>query len=250
MDVAAALRSARLAGGLSQRGLARRTGMSTGALSRYESGRALPSLPALDRLLASCRKDVRLVVVDRVDDLDAELARRAALPRAMRHPYADFLRAAFLTRLIDHDTQVLVGGAWAADLHGIPTEAAEGRLLVADDPAGLERLAQAFLRGMVPFRRIEGHYGSLTVRPQTFAREPVAHWLLRDVGQFRTELLPVDGAWPVEQRVMTPAGALRVVAAETLGEDDGVQPAVAAAWRAMREAAGPDTAPWARPRPA
>jgi transcriptional regulator with XRE-family HTH domain len=244
MDIAAALRAARRTTGLSQKKLARRVGLSAGALSRYESGASQPSLPTLDRILAACGKDLRLVLVDRVDDLDVELARRATLPLARRCGEIGFLRPAFLERLVRHDTQVLVGGSWAAELHGIPAEPAEGRLLVADEAAALTRLATAFMAGSVPWRETEGHFGSLSVRPTTFVEHSVVRWRQADVGSFRTEVVPDGVAWPLERRVDTPDGPLRVLAAHELTEADGVPADVLRAWTAWRAAAGPDNAPW------
>lgn len=244
MDVASALRAARYAAGLSQKRLARRAGLSAGALSRYESGSALPSLPTFDRLLAACGKDVRMVLTDRVDDLETELARRARLPYRRRIAESAFLRGEFLTRLVAHQADVLVGGSWAAELHGIPTEPAEGRLLLSDDPEVHARTAKAFAAGSVPWRATEGHYGSLSVRAHTFTEHPVAHWTQHDVGRFRTEVLPEAGPWPLEQRLRLPVGPLRVVAAETLTEEDGVAPEVGRAWRAWRDTTGPDPATW------
>ena len=244
MDVAAAMRIARQSADLSQKRLARRAGLSSGAVSRYEAGTALPSLTALDRLLAAGVKDVRLVVIDRVDDLDAELARRAALSRRERAAGGGFMRPSFLERLATHDTQVLVAGAWAAGLHGVPTEAAEGRLLLPDDDTLLARLARAFMSGSVPWRETEGHFGSLPVRPTTFVEHPVARWTLADVGPFRTQLVPAGSTWPVEQRLDTPHGPLRVLAPDALTEDDGVLPEVLQAWRLLRATAGADAAGW------
>lgn len=244
MDVAAALRTARRSAGLGQRQLARRAGLSPGALSRYESGRALPSLTTLDRLLSHCGKDLRLEVVERVEDLPAEIARRASLPRSRRTPRHEFLRAAFLERLLAHEVDVVVAGAWAADLHGIPTQPAEGRLLLTAEPAVLDRAARAFMAGSVPWRCVDGHYGSLPVRARTFAEYAAASWWCLDVGRFRTEVMAPGADWPLEQRLVTPAGPVRVAAALTLGESDGVLPEVMAAWQQWRAAAGPDTCPW------
>jgi transcriptional regulator with XRE-family HTH domain len=247
MDVAAALRAARRAADLSQKGVARRAGLSAGALSRYESGRSLPSLQSFDRILAACGKDVRLVVVDRVDDLDVELARLARLSRRRRAEEGGFLRASFLERLIRRDVPVLVAGSWAAGIHGIPTEPADGRLLVLDDVDLLARLAAAFMSGSVPWRELDGHFGSLPVRPSTFADHPIARWEDADVGRFTTEVLPPAAAWPAEQRLHTPEGPLRVLAPEALTEQDGVQPDVLASWRALRCSLGPDTSSWRDP---
>jgi transcriptional regulator with XRE-family HTH domain len=53
MDVAQALRSARLAAGLSQTALAARSGTSQATISAYENGRKLPSIETLSRLLGA-----------------------------------------------------------------------------------------------------------------------------------------------------------------------------------------------------
>ena len=53
MDVPATLRSARRQAGLSQADLARRAGTSQATISAYESGRKVPSVETLTRLLAA-----------------------------------------------------------------------------------------------------------------------------------------------------------------------------------------------------
>jgi len=53
MDVRTALREARLAEGLSQAALAARAGTSQATVSAYETGRKLPSIDTLGRLLAA-----------------------------------------------------------------------------------------------------------------------------------------------------------------------------------------------------
>jgi transcriptional regulator with XRE-family HTH domain len=53
MDAAVALRSARRRAGLSQTALAARSGTSQATISAYESGRKVPSMETLDRLLAA-----------------------------------------------------------------------------------------------------------------------------------------------------------------------------------------------------
>lgn len=62
MDVRAALRSARSDAGLSQAELASLARTSQSAIARYESGAATPSLPTLERLLASCGTRLSLQV--------------------------------------------------------------------------------------------------------------------------------------------------------------------------------------------
>jgi uncharacterized protein len=58
MDVAALLRSARLAAGLSQLALARRAGTSQSAVARYESGTSTPGLTTLERLLNAAGQEL------------------------------------------------------------------------------------------------------------------------------------------------------------------------------------------------
>ena len=247
MDVAAALRQARRSAGLTQRQLARHVRVSATSLSRYESGACLPSVAMLDRLLAGCGKDLRLVVVDRVDDVATELARRARLPLEVRARGAEFLRPSFLERLSGVGSGILVGGSWAAELHGIPAEQAPGRLLLADDVDVFERLAGSFMRGSVPWRSTDGHFGSLPVRPETFVQHPVAKWWQRDVGPFTTEVVPADRPWPLVRAVTVGPGQLLGVAEQELGEDDDVPAELLAAWTTWRAAAGPDTSRWRGP---
>lgn len=244
VDVAGALRQARYAAGLSQRQLARHVQVSQTSLSRYESGACRPSLAMLDLLLAGCGKDLRLVVVDRVDDVEAEFARRSRLPLEVRARGVEYLRPSFLQRLAGVGDGILVSGSWAGELHGIPAEKAPGRVLITDDEDLFGRVAAAFMRGSVPWRRTDGHLGSLPVRPDTFVQHPVAQWWQRDVGAFTTEVVPAGNAWPLARAVQTDAGQLLVAAAQELTEDDGVPSALLATWSAWRAAAGPDTSPW------
>ena len=100
------------------------------------------------------------------------------------------------------------------------------------------------MRGSVPWRSTDGHFGSLPVRPQTFEHHPVARWWQRDVGRFTTEVVPPEVAWPLARPVVVGEGQLLVVAAQELTEDEGVPPELLAAWTTWRAAAGPDTSPW------
>lgn len=61
MDVPTDLRRARRAHGLTQAELARAAGTSQATISAYESGRKAPSAPTLDRLLAACGAELRVV---------------------------------------------------------------------------------------------------------------------------------------------------------------------------------------------
>jgi transcriptional regulator with XRE-family HTH domain len=85
---------ARRAAGLSQRALAQRAGTSQPAIARYERGAATPSWGTLQRLVAACGRQLRLVAEPTVDPHDVELAtgllkltpeqRLHALPRYTR----------------------------------------------------------------------------------------------------------------------------------------------------------------------
>jgi predicted nucleotidyltransferase/DNA-binding XRE family transcriptional regulator len=84
MDVAAILREARKAAGLTQAELGRAAGTSQPALARYETGAALPSLPTLVRLLDACGRGLEVTTVNR-DAPDRGGSVRALLgPQAVR----------------------------------------------------------------------------------------------------------------------------------------------------------------------
>ncbi len=67
------VRDARLAAGLSQRGLAQRAGTSQPAIARYERGVATPSWETLQRLVAACGQRLRLSTEAIADAHDLEL---------------------------------------------------------------------------------------------------------------------------------------------------------------------------------
>lgn len=62
MDARSIVLEARLGAGLSQRELARRSGVPQAAISRIERGLVSPRTETLDRLLRACGKDVALIV--------------------------------------------------------------------------------------------------------------------------------------------------------------------------------------------
>jgi transcriptional regulator with XRE-family HTH domain len=61
MDARSIALEARQGAGLSQRELARRSGVPQAAISRIEHGLVSPRAETLDRLLRSCGKDVELI---------------------------------------------------------------------------------------------------------------------------------------------------------------------------------------------
>ncbi|MFP5218358.1 MAG: helix-turn-helix domain-containing protein [Actinomycetes bacterium] len=240
MDLGAALRRARDEAGLSQRELAERAGVTASTISRYESGAQLPSTALLDRLLAVCGRDLEVRLVQRHHDLQAEFARRAALPWDKRAGGTEFMRPSFLLRILDAGADVLVGGAWGAEILGIPAEpAADGLLLLTPDE--VPALATAFSATLPPWRQVEGGFGSMRVTPQVFEENPVARWFHQFVGTFVTEVRDQAATWPPEVRVPTEGRPLRVVAPNALDGVEGVRAQVLEqwrAWRAERDAAG------------
>jgi hypothetical protein len=98
------------------------------------------------------------------------------------------------------------------------------------------------MAGSVPWRLVDDQPASLPVRADTFG-QGVVRWVAPDVGRFTTEVVPVAGPWPAEQRLATPAGPVRVVAPAELGPGDGVEPEVRSAWQAWRQASGPEPEP-------
>jgi transcriptional regulator with XRE-family HTH domain len=232
--IGALLKQARQDTALSQRQLARRIGVPPSTLSRYESGAALPSLPMLDRILAACGKDVQATLVQRYADLDAELDRLAAQPLYERLMDVELLTPGFVDRLGALGC-VLVGGAWAAAIHGIPREHGRGRLWLAGDEESIAAVAALFHRHFATLLE-EGAFCGLEVRPGTFARHPTATWRVTLVGRFDTCVVPPGTPWPPEVRIDAEAGPLRVVVPEQLGEQDGVRPELLARWLARRSA--------------
>ena len=233
MDVGALVKQARWGTELSQGQLARRLGVPQSTLSRYESGSALPSLRMLDRILAACGKDVVFRLVQRHADLDDELDRRAALTLHQRLQGVAVLTPYFLGELAALPC-VLVGGAWAAVAHGIPTDHVRGRLLVAGDEPSLAALS-AFLRPRHLLFLEDGHWRGSSVPPGMLRDNPVATWRVDLVGDVETVVVPAGGRWPQEVRVDLEGRPLRVVAPDHLTEDDGVRSEVLERWL-LREA--------------
>jgi transcriptional regulator with XRE-family HTH domain len=236
MDIAGLLRAARHDMGLTQRGLAARLGVAPSSLSRFESGAATPSLRMVERVLEGCGRDAQWTLVQRHADLDAELTRRAGLSPELRLQGVALLTPFFVTRLGQLD--VLIGGAWAAALHGLPHEDDHAKLWFDGGEAGVNGLAE-LLRERIAFLYVDGHPTSPEIRPSTLLRHPQAEWVLRLVGSFSTTLVPPGGQWPAEVRMAGPEGPLRVVPAEHLTVEDGVRPEILERWSALRSPGGP-----------
>ena len=231
MDIPGLVRSARRQAGLTQRGLAAVAGVSPSTLSRFESGAALPSLPMLERVLTACGRDAQWTLVHRHADLDAALDRLQAQSVHDRLFSVEILTSLFVQRL--GKIGVLVGGAWAASIHGLPHEHKHGRLWVAGDDDSVAALAE-ILRKDIAFLVVDGHPTSPLIRPETLRRHPEAEWVLRLVGPVSTTVVPAGDPWPAEVRVEGPDGPLRVVLPENLTVEDGVRPELLDRWLARR----------------
>lgn len=73
MQASSLLKQARAGAGLSQRALARRTGVPQAAISRIKHGVVSPMVSTLERLLKAC--DMELVAVHHRGDVDRTLIR-------------------------------------------------------------------------------------------------------------------------------------------------------------------------------
>ena len=98
MDAAAMVRMARRRAGLSQRELARRSGVTQATISRIESGKMSPTFDSLNALVEAC--GMQLEIQDRIDSgedraLIQDLLRMAPADRLAYHAQG----AAVLSRL-------------------------------------------------------------------------------------------------------------------------------------------------------
>ncbi len=192
----------------------------------------MPSLRTLDVLLEACGWQVDARLVPLGADLDAGLDRLAALDVLERLGTCELLVPSFVTELAALGT-VLVGGSWAAAVHGIPTHEGTPLLLSAADDEAVAALAAVLARRMA-LLVVEDEPRALYVRPGSLRRNPDASWELPLVGRFRLRLLREGEPWPTEVRVDTAEGPLRVVPVEQLGEEDGVLVRSARRWRERR----------------
>jgi transcriptional regulator with XRE-family HTH domain len=102
VDVGALLRQARERVGFSQRELAARVGTGQSAISMYESGAHSPTVRTLDRLLAACGFQARVVLEPLGADLDAQVASLVA-----GAPELDVDQLVSLARTLDDDPAAL-----------------------------------------------------------------------------------------------------------------------------------------------
>jgi transcriptional regulator with XRE-family HTH domain len=233
------LRQARQDAGLTQRQLAARAGLGQPALSRYETGVVAPSLATVDRILAATGQELDGSLVRRHHDLDREVARLGQLDAfarltevGLRVPYVlgCFQRAA---------SPVVVAGAWAAAVHGVPRDHDTGRLLVLDTDDD-RRAAAAALAAAYASLVLDGEARALDVRPGTLVRHPQATWRVGWVPDF---LVEVTGRLPEHETITLDDATLRVVPGPSLGAADGVRPLALERWRTRPTSSPPKKRP-------
>lgn len=95
MDVAPLVKDARRRAGLTQRALAERAGTSQAAVARYESGRTVPDVATLDRLLRACGYELRAEPAAAAAASGADpRVDRSAIRRLLALPVAERVRLA------------------------------------------------------------------------------------------------------------------------------------------------------------
>ena len=136
MDVAGLIRMARRDAGLSQQALAETAGIGQSAVSRYERGLQLPSIPTLRALLAAAGKQLKA----ELEPLDADVKR--AIDEISEQPIDD-REAVRMCNLIDNLTAVAhrVEGLSAAAILGAPVPAPTLELALAEQSATFDWLA-------------------------------------------------------------------------------------------------------------
>lgn len=153
MDVGALIKKARYDARLSQGELAARAGVSRYAVSHYETGRRLPSIPALRAILEAAGQQLHAELEPLGADVRAAIARLAALPLEDRDAVMQW-----------EELHAFVGpnhrieGVAAAELLGAPVPVDRLDLALADAPETYAALV-----------RPDGwHWPSLSVRRDTW----------------------------------------------------------------------------------
>lgn len=129
MDVGALIKKARYEARLSQGELAERAGVSRYAVSHYETGQRLPSIPALQAILQAAGKQLHAELEPLDADVRAAITRLAALPLEDRDAVVRWGRfRAFV------GPEHRVEGVAAAELLGAPVPVDHLDLALAESP--------------------------------------------------------------------------------------------------------------------
>ncbi|MBB5785449.1 helix-turn-helix domain-containing protein [Jiangella mangrovi] len=253
MDVGALIKKARYEAGLSQGELAERAGVSRYAISHYECGVLLPSIPALRSILEATGKQLHA----ELEPLDADV--RAAIARLAGAPMEDRPSArhwAWVHTFVGPAYRV--EGVAAAELLGAPVPVDHLDLALADAPESYAVLVQqpgwswpalSVRRDTWPFgwpkagsNDDESRVADLGTRLRDLLREqcPDGVFWMASVGyRARVRLVP-----PAEVEryveVATPHGVIRVA---PLHEIESTDPRVTRVLRVLRETAETAVAP-------
>lgn len=148
MDAARAVREARRRAGITQEELARRSGLRQPAVARIETGRVIPRVDSLDRLLGAC--EAALVVERR---LGAEVDREPIRDLLRLEPAGRLARAAAEARgfrpgrtlqiLAARKVRFVLVGAVAERVQGSPAPADAVEIVVAPGAMNRRRLTLA-----------------------------------------------------------------------------------------------------------
>jgi transcriptional regulator with XRE-family HTH domain len=207
VDLGEVLRRARDEAGLSQAEAARKAGVSSQTLCRWERGTRPIRADDADRLLATYGRDVRFTLVLRHADLDERLRELAAQTRSKR---LASIRGLLGTPALDElqaTGAVVFGGAWAAAALGLPALNNVGELVVDDDPTGV-RAVGAVLDTWFTAMRTKHYLTSVGWDEDVFRRNPEAVWTAPLLGNFSVRTLPVP---PPERRLVDEGVAWRVL---------------------------------------
>jgi transcriptional regulator with XRE-family HTH domain len=138
MHLGRVLRQAREDREISQEDLAARSGVQQSAISAYERERRVPGWHAAERLFAAMGLQMRIGLEPLDTDIDAQIDQYAALSQDER--------VRQLPSCLQHLDEVLAGvplvvtGAAAAALHGVPVPVRRIDLLVPDTDAAVDAL--------------------------------------------------------------------------------------------------------------
>ncbi|WP_158602685.1 helix-turn-helix transcriptional regulator [Jiangella rhizosphaerae] len=249
MDVGALIKKARYEARLSQSELAERAGMTRFAISHYESGRRLPSIPGLRAILAAAGKQLHAELEPLDADVRAEIARLAALPIEERDAAVHWERfRAFV------GPEHRVEGVAAAELLGAPVPVGQLDLALVDAPETYAALVRpdgwrwpslSVRRDTWPFdwprakaADEEGRVAEVGLRLRALLRDQCpdgVFWMASGRGRARVRLVsPAEVERFVE--VVTAHGTIRVA---PLHEIESTDPRVARVLRVLRETAAP-----------
>jgi transcriptional regulator with XRE-family HTH domain len=208
-DPATLVHVARWHAGLTQAEVAQRAGTSQQAVARYESGRTLPSLDALRRVLAACGMRLELNVQPVAGLIDQPTRELLALPPMRRlTPELREVVVRLVGAFDDVGLPAVVAGRAAARLRGALVRVVELEFWVDDrtDPALLERVV-ALAGGS--FHRIKAAAGSAMGRPRVAVAQ--AGFAGRDIDL--RGMPELDRHLPDATPLATDAGTLLVVGA-------------------------------------